>query len=1029
MIREVRHVFRNVPTLATVLFVIAASRADSALALGPRNVGLSVLGAEIEASDSLGGDTSDKLIDGVINHTLEHRWHSAINKPQPHWRKLHFPKALPLRRVLFHASAVYCFPTHVFIECQSADGEVQSLADTQLTPAQTVGVDLPDVTADNLSIRILDSSSGTNGYVQLSALEVLASVTPDEARKLAKLAASPASETGMAGETGIAGGPSEEERIQRQNVKIQADRPGVKISPMLYGIFFEELSHVGDGGLYAEMVRNRDFESVQLPVGARIENKCLITPWFQFNQNDELYPRGEGSDLPWWSAVAGGGARVNIALDRTEPLHANNPLSMRVEVQAVGSRAGVANEGYWGMSVRAGEWYDLTFYARTVGDYPGKVAVILESADGKRVYAKATVGGISGGWKKYHCGLQAGGVDPKARLTLTFSEPGTVWLDIVSLFPRHTYKARPNGMRADIAQMLAALHPAFLRFPGGGYANGISTVDRFQWNKTIGDLPQRPGNWNRWGYHVTTGMGYHEYLQFCEDIGAEPIFVAWPGVSAGAGDFAVGKEAVQPYVQEMLDAVEYANGPPDSKWGAERVKNGHRRPFHLKYVEIGNEDSGPAYIKNFKIMSAALKARHPEILTIATCPVGDAQVDILDDHWYGLTGRHFGVSHVYDRHDRQGPKIFVGEYAGSPDGIQAAVAEAADLIGFERNGDLVTMACYAPLLVNVNRPDWAPNLIYFDNARCYGRSSYYAQKMFSLNRPDFTLQTQVAGDDAPVRPGGLIGLGCWDAAAEFKNLHVAKNGQILFAPDSTLPMGGFKAGKDGGKWVFTNGVVRQAERQGYSYQMAGKSNWSDYTLTAKARIIDGDGRLFIAFRSDETGEGFQIRWHLEVRGNSYVENYGVEMRGLEAKPFKFEKGRWYDMRVDLKGAEVKCFLDGQLMHTATVEQLRVPRFFATSGWDEKRRQLVIKMANAMDTPLTASLKIEGLKKLASTAEVITLSAARPAEENSFEQPTKIVPVTSWIEGFGKEYDLLMRPWSIVILRADAVKETNLRSGS
>ena len=890
---------------------------------------------------------------------------------------------------------------------------MQKLADERLIPGQTVKVTLRPVTSDNLTIQLLESNS--DRHVQLNALEVLAAVTPGEVEQLVAMA-SPSPEG--ADFVGVA--ERKATSVECQEVNIRADRPGPGISPMLYGLFFEELSRAGDGGLYAEMVRNRDFESVQLPMGGRIENKCLVTPWFRFNQNDELYPRNEKGDLPWWSVIAEGGAQVTAALDEQEPLHANNPRSMRVEVRAAGRRAGVANEGYWGMAVKDGERYDLRFYARSAEGYRGRITAAIESADGKTVYAQMSVRGIGQRWKRHHAVLHAHGVDAKARLVLAFSEPGTVWLDIVSLFPRHTYKNRPNGMRADIAQMLADLRPAFMRFPGGGYANGISTVDRFQWNKSIGPLPQRPGNWNRWGYHVTTGMGYHEFLQFCEDIGAEPIFVAWPGVSAGAGDFAVGRDALQPYVQEMLDAVEYANGSVTTRWGAERAKNGHRQPFRLKYIEIGNEDSGPAYVENFRIMSAALKARYPEIQTIATCPVGDAKVDIVDEHWYGRPDAILESAISMIATNARGQESLLANTPPTQGESRRPVAEAADLIGFERNSDLVTMACYAPLLQNRDRADWGPNLIVFDTARCYGGSSYYLQKMFNFNRPDFTVETRAAASDSPILPAGLFGVGTKSAAAEFKNLQVRRNDQLLFRQNAAVTKAGTNV-TGGGAWLLKRDVLRQSDPRGHGCWLFGAPEWSDYALTLQARITDGDGGLFVAFRSDETGEGFQLRWHLTAEGQSRLEDYGVRMLGLEAKPFQFEKGRWYELRVQLSGAEVKCFLDGRLMHTAVVEQLRVPRFFATSGWDEKRGQLVIKLANGMDIAQKARLRIEGMRKLDSRAELITLSAAAPTEENSLEQPMKIVPITSKLDGFGPRYELPMRPWSVAILRVGGEK--------
>ena len=353
--------------------------------------------------------------------------------------------------------------------------------------------------------------------------------------------------------------------------------PARALSPEMYGIFFEEISHAGDGGLYAELVQNRDMEASTVPEGWRVDGNNVFNPggwrtnkWFK-------------SDLPAWSFIAEGGAEGSMTLDVNNPLNDRNPHSLKMVVSKLGTRCGIANSGYWGMNVQAGEWYDATFYARTEGQGEGPrprgvgLVFSLESTDGKKVCARATLPEIGGGWRKYTLGLHAEASDPNCRLVITPIEPVTMWFDVVSLFPRKTFKNRPNGMRADVAQMLVDLKPGFLRFPGGCVVEGCTLYNRFRWKDSIGDIAQRKGDFNLWGYYSTYGLGFHEYLQLAEDLGAEAMYVCNVGMSCGArrpAENATDPNVLQAYVQEALDALEYAMGPATSEWGAKRAANG-----------------------------------------------------------------------------------------------------------------------------------------------------------------------------------------------------------------------------------------------------------------------------------------------------------------------------------------------------------------------------------------------------------------------------------------------------------------------
>lgn len=530
-------------------------------------------------------------------------------------------------------------------------------------------------------------------------------------------------------------------------IVIDAAAPRVDTSPELYGIFFEEISRAGDGGLCAELVQNRDFEATNLPEGWRQEGRDIYTAlgrhynqWWDTN-NPAIA----------WSLVAEGDAQGSIALEEANPLNERNPHSIKLTAAKMGGRIGVANSGFWGMNIRQGETYDLSFYARTENNRTTTLNISLENEDGSAVAASGKVDNVGGVWKKYTLALTARATNSKARLVITQATMGTIWLDVVSLYPRNTFKG--HSLRQDLCEMLAALKPGFIRFPGGCVVEGASFSSRWNWKETIGDISQRRGLYNVWGYFNTYGLGFHELLQLSEDLNAEAMYVCNVGMSCSARQPAesVQGQALQPMVQDALNALEYAMGPVTSTWGAKRAENGHPEPFKIKYIEIGNENGGPVYQENYKVFYDAIKAKYPDIITIADQRVPNAAVEIVDEHFYVNPSRFFGMANHYDNTDRNGPKIYVGEYAvnsgvGSGN-LLGALAEAVFMMNMEKNSDIVTMCSYAPLFENVNSQEWAVNMIRFDNSKVVGRTSYEVQKLFSENKPDQVLKTQVTASD------------------------------------------------------------------------------------------------------------------------------------------------------------------------------------------------------------------------------------------------------------------------------------------
>ena len=542
------------------------------------------------------------------------------------------------------------------------------------------------------------------------------------------------------------------------HIVIDTAAPRIDTSPELYGIFYEEISRAGEGGLCAELVQNRDFEATNLPEGWRQDGKDIYTALGRhYNQWWE-------TPTPAWSLVAENGSEGNISLEKENPLNERNPHSIKLTVSKTGGRIGIANSGFWGMNIQQGETYDLSFYARTEGNPATTLNVSLENENGSSVAASGKVDNVGGAWKKYTLALTANSANTKARLVITKNNEGTIWFDVVSLYPRKTFKG--HGLRQDLCEMLAALKPGFIRFPGGCVVEGASLSSRWCWKESIGDISQRRGLYNVWGYFNTYGLGFHELLQLCEDLNAAPLYVCNVGMSCSARQPAesVQGDALQPMIQDALDALEYAMGPVTSKWGAQRAANGHPAPFKIKYIEIGNENSGNVYNANYKIFYDAIKAKYPDIITIANDRMRGTNnpIEYVDEHYYVNPGGFFGMANQYDNTDRSGPKIYVGEYAvnnGVGNGnLLGALAEAVFMLNMEKNSDIVKMCSYAPLFENINSREWQVNLIRFDNSSVISRTSYLVQKLFSENKPDQILKTEVSADNVNL-PGVSSGRG------------------------------------------------------------------------------------------------------------------------------------------------------------------------------------------------------------------------------------------------------------------------------
>ena len=527
---------------------------------------------------------------------------------------------------------------------------------------------------------------------------------------------------------------------------VDATGPLAKVSPMFYGLMTEEINHSYDGGLYAELVRNRAF----------LDDKTAAEAWSVVNEN---------------------GGEASMALDPTNGPNDQLTASLRLNVTRAGKDqpAGVANSGYWGIPVLPHTRYHASLLARAEPGFTGPLIVSIVSEDGQTVYASGKVSGLTAQWGKFDLSLKTGRLTAttKARFQITLEQPGTVWLGFVSLFPP-TWNGRPNGLRKDLMQMLVDLHPKFLRFPGGNYLEGDTIDTRFDWKKTIGPIEQRHGHLCPWGYRSTDGLGLLEFLEWCEDMKAEPVLAVYAGYSLKGAHVNPGPD-LAPLVQEALEEIQYVSGAADTTWGARRAADGHPAPFKLQYVEVGNEDwfdrSG-SYDARFAQFYDAIKAHYPQLKVISTigndqpetARVHSRKPDMTDEHYYNATDEFLRMAPEYARnYDRGGPEIFVGEWAAHEDAkikpwepaarqqpptpsLKAALGDAVFMAAMERNADLIKMQCYAPLLVNVNpgARQWRPDLIGYDAISTYGSPSYYAIQMFSRNFGDQVLPVRAA---------------------------------------------------------------------------------------------------------------------------------------------------------------------------------------------------------------------------------------------------------------------------------------------
>ena len=764
-------------------------------------------------------------------------------------------------------------------------------------------------------------------------------------------------------------------------ISIDAQRQGPAISPTHYGLFYEDINHAADGGLYAELIRNRSFED---------------------------------GDTGSWHAVGGAG----LSLTQMNMLNSVQHNALDLTFSAPGD--GVSNEGFWGMNVVDGQKYELSFFAKSDQGYKGTLNASLVSADGRTLGSASVRVKASGKWKKYTATIVARGSDPKAQFALTSDKAGQLQLDVVSLFPP-TFKNRPNGMRPDLAQMLADMHPRFLRFPGGCFVEGQDSPDNaFRWKRTIGPIEEREGHKNvNWGYRTTDGIGFHEYLQLSEDIGAKPLYVVNVGIWHGGCD---PYDQIDSWIEECLDAIEYANGDVNTKYGKMRAENGHPEPFGLEFIEIGNEnynfhmednsDQSDHYPERYIQFYNAIKAKYPYVTCIGDVESwstdspswrNDYPVDMVDEHYYRNPGWFAERFNKYDSYKRGSHKVYVGEYAvtsqfGVIGNLNAALGEAVFMMGMENNSDVVAMNSYAPIFVNENDARWRPDMIRFNSYQSMGTPSYYVQNLFSNNVGTRVLRTECTWSLNPPAPKTeeqkpvRVALGTWHTTAHYRNPQLTVDGENV--PVATF--GDWTV--DSGSWSVENGeyVQRSDFEPAVSVcpQLIGAKK---YSFKVQAMKESGNqGFLMLVNYTDD----YNYQWYniggWENRINSVEQTVRGSKEGIAPqKRFRVDENRWYDIQVDVVSDSLYCYVDGRLDFSCKLRNgYMMEGVYASTTINEAQNIMYVKCVNLGEGSAPGTIKLKNCLIDTDAQDAVTLirlASEHGTDENTLDNPKAVYP--------------------------------------
>lgn len=758
----------------------------------------------------------------------------------------------------------------------------------------------------------------------------------------------------------------------------------------LFGIFFEDLNHAADGGMYGELIQNGRFE---------------------FDAIDN-----SGYDhLTAWEVIENDG-RIAVHVETGNPVTWKNPHYLGMDLVNPGSEIGVKNLGFSsGIPLKTGETYLFSCYARREQDYEQPICISLRSK-ASVIYAEENLY-VSREWKKYETAFQVQGSDDSAQLWITAGGGGKVYLDFVSLFPSDTFCGRKNGFRRDIAEKLQELHPKFMRFPGGclvhrGALDPLSRESQYRWKNTIGPVEERPARRNSWGYNQSLGIGFMEYFCFCEDIGTKPLPVLPAGYDPHTGH-AVPLDELQPWIDDALDLIEFANGDGNTEWGRKRMELGHPEPFQLEYLGIGNEEVGEAFFERYKIISKAVKKKYPNIKIIGTSGPNAAggefergwtcaeetETDFVDEHYYQTPEWFLANHHRYDGYSRDKSRVFLGEYASWGNSWYHALAESTYMIGLERNADIVGLSCYAPLLCNRDYVDWSPDLIWFDNKQVVCSANYYIQKLFMHHQGDFSLAVNARPDlsekilkwDEDALTGKII-LEGYESDAEYS--------QIELINEDTKQV-----------CRFEDCQVRRGERVELT-----TVEIPNYTLKLKAKETGGWQGFRIRFAySDKENNLYWILGGWQNQDTFVGELVTNRSSDYSQYLFSVEKNREYSLELHVRGRKIETVIDGVTYHKTEKKPVLAEPLYYSAAIDSMTDDVIVKLTNIQSEARDIEIQLDQSRAY-DTVQLYQMYGWDKSEENTFADPERIVPYESGGRIENNNFKYTMPGESFVIAR-------------
>ena len=744
----------------------------------------------------------------------------------------------------------------------------------------------------------------------------------------------------------------------------------------LYGIFFEDLNHAADGGLYAEMVQNRSFEF------CAVDNPSYH-PLMAWEKIEKKYSR-----MQWW-------------IQDSHPYSRRNPHYLVCEIFETGMGAGVRNTGFTpGMYLQKGEKYRFSCLAATDGRGELPLRIVLENDEGRNLGQADIV--VSNGtvWNHYEAEITAQETTTAGNLSIYIDAVGRLYLDMVSLFPQKTFMQQRNGLRADIATLLADLKPRFMRFPGGCLVHdgSINAEDRdslYRWKNTIGVLEERPARRNNWGYNQTLGLGYYEYFCFCEEI---------PVLPAGYDPHHQRKvpfDQLDEWIQEALDLISFANDDASAQWGRIRCELGHPEPFGLEYIGIGNEEVGEGFFERYPYFHKAIKEKYPDIQIIASSGPFAAggeyekgwncarrnHADLVDEHYYMAPEWFLANHHRYDSFDEKDPRVFLGEYASWGNTWYNALIEASYMTGMERNSEKVGLACYAPLLCNVNYINWKPDMIWFDNHQAYGTANYYVQKLFMNHQGDDRIELEMTGIDDSVTiqddPKGGFGLRTEpDTVVRYSQIMIEdiqngtiwKDSEVYFVGDNVEQY----ISADPDARVVTEDILLHTVESDH------------YIITVKGEMLYGRRGFMLQYGNRDEKNRYQ--WEIggwQNMDSALTQDIAGRNSCLTQSSFTVAADREYELKLEIEGRHLRAYIDGELIHEIHHAPVKIEPLYTAASIDRQSGDVIVKLVNVQKRPIDTVLHMGGIEQAKGTAYIMSGFALK--DENSFAEPLKVSP--------------------------------------